>query len=147
MTGKYDDILRLPHHISASRKPMAITARAAQFAPFAALTGFDGVIGYDAEVQEAGRLTDRPIEPDEYEKEALNARLRLLARHLREKWVVSLVFFQPDERKAGGAYVTRTGTVKKLYETERLLTLTDGTVIPLDDLIALDGEEFAAYGL
>ncbi len=141
MTGKYDDILRLPHHISASRKPMAMTARAAQFAPFAALSG------YDAEVQEAGRLTDRPIEPDEYEKEALNARLRLLARHLREKWVVGLVFFQPDERKAGGAYVTRTGTVKKLYETERLLTLTDGTVIPLDDLIALDGEEFAAYDL
>lgn len=141
MTGKYDDILRLPHHISASRKPMAMTARAAQFAPFAALSG------YDAEVQEAGRLTDRPIEPDEYEKEAMNARLRLLARHLREKWVVGLVFFQPDERKAGGAYVTRTGTVKKLYETERLLTLTDGTVIPLDDLIALDGEEFAAYDL
>ena len=141
MTGKYDDILRLPHHVSASRKPMAITARAAQFAPFAALSG------YDAEVQEAGRLTDRPIEPDEYEKEALNARLQLLARHLREKWVVSLVFFQPDERKAGGAYVTRTGTVKKLYETERLLTLTDGPVIPLDDLIALDGEEFAAYDL
>ena len=141
MTGKYDDILRLPHHVSASRKPMAITARAAQFAPFAALSG------YDAEVQEAGRLTDRPIEPDEYEKEAMNARLQLLARHLREKWVVSLVFFQPDERKAGGAYVTHTGTVKKLYETERLLTLTDGTVIPLDDLIALDGEEFAAYDL
>ena len=141
MTGKYDDILRLPHHVSASRKPMAMTARAAQFAPFAALSG------YDAEVQEAGRLTDRPIEPDEYEKEALNARLRLLARHLREEWVVSLVFFQPDERKAGGAYVTCTGTVKKLYETERLLTLTDGTVIPLDDLIALDGEEFAAYDL
>ena len=139
MTGKYDDMLRLPHHVSASRKPMAMTARAAQFAPFAALSG------YDAEVQEAGRLTDRPIEPDEYEKEALNARLRLLARHFREEWVVSLVFFQPDERKAGGAYVTRTGTVKKLYETERLLTLTDGTVIPLDDLIALDGEEFAAY--
>lgn len=141
MTGKYDDMLQLPHHVSASRKPMAMTARAAQFAPFAALSG------YDAEVQEAGRLTDRPIEPDEYEKEALNARLRLLARHLREEWVVSLVFFQPDERKAGGAYVTRTGMVKKLYETERFLTLTDGTVIPLDDLIALDGEEFAAYDL
>lgn len=141
MTGKYDDMLQLPHHVSASRKPMAMTARAAQFAPFAALSG------YDAEVQEAGRLTDRPIEPDEYEKEAMNARLQLLARHFREEWVVSLVFFQPDERKAGGAYVTRTGTVKKLYETERLLTLTDGTVIPLDDLIALDGEEFAAYDL
>lgn len=141
MTGKYDDILRLPHHVSASRKPMAMTARAAQFAPFAALSG------YDAEVQEAGRLTDRPIEPDEYEKEALNARLRLLARHFREEWVVSLVFFQPDERKAGGAYVTRTGTVKKFREAERILILTDGTVIPLDDLIALDGEEFAAYDL
>lgn len=141
MTGKYDDMLRLPHHVSASRKPMAITARAAQFAPFAALSG------YDAEVQEAGRLTDRPIEPDEYEKEAMNARLQLLARHFREEWVVSLVFFQPDERKAGGTYVNRTGTVKKFREAERILILTDGTVIPLDDLIALDGEEFAAYDL
>ena len=70
-----------------------------------------------------------------------------MARHFREEWVVSLVFFQPDERKAGGAYVNRTGTVKKFREAERLLTLTDGTVIPLDDLIALDGEEFAAYDL
>ncbi len=141
MTGKYDDILRLPHHVSASRKPMSMTARAAQFAPFAALSG------YDAEVQEAGRLTDQPIELDEYEKETLNARLQLLAQHLQEKWTVSAVYFQPDERKEGGAYVTRTGTVKKILLSERRLLLTDGTVIPLDGLIALDGEPFAAYGL
>ena len=141
MTGKYDDILRLPHHVSASRKPMSMTARAAQFAPFAALSG------YDAEVQEAGRLTDQPIELDEYEKETLNARLQLLAQHLQEKWTVSTVYFQPDERKEGGAYVTRTGTVKKILLSERRLLLTDGTVIPLDGLIALDGEPFAAHGL
>ena len=141
MTGKYDDILRLPHHVSASRKPMSMTARAAQFAPFAALSG------YDAEVQEAGRLTDQSIELDEYEKETLNARLQLLAQHLQEKWTVSAVYFQPDERKEGGAYVTRTGTVKKILLSERRLLLTDGTVIPLDGLIALDGEPFAAHGL
>ena len=141
MTGKYDDLLRLPHHVSASRKPMSMTARAAQFAPFAALSG------YDAEVQEAGRLTDQPIELDEYEKETLNARLQLLAQHLQEKWTVSAVYFQPDERKEGGAYVTRTGTVKKILLSERRLLLTDGTVIPLDGLIALDGEPFAAHGL
>lgn len=141
MTGKYDDILRLPHHVSASRKPMSMTARAAQFAPFAALSG------YDAEVQEAGRLTDQPIELDEYEKETLNARLQLLAQHLQEKWTVSAVYFQPDERKEGGAYVTRTGTVKKILLSERRLLLTDGTVVPLDGLIALDGEPFAAHGL
>ena len=141
MTGKYDDILRLPHHVSASRKPMSMTARAAQFAPFAALSG------YDAEVQEAGRLTDQPIELDEYEKETLNARLQLLAQHLQEKWTVSAVYFQPDERKEGGAYVTRTGTVKKILLSERRLLLTDGTVIPLDGLIALDGKPFAAHGL
>lgn len=141
MTGKYDDILRLPHHVSASRKPMSMTARAAQFAPFAALSG------YDAEVQEAGRLTDQPIELDEYEKETLNARLQLLVQHLQEKWTVSTVYFQPDERKEGGAYVTRTGTVKKILLSERRLLLTDGTVIPLDGLIALDGEPFAAHGL
>ena len=141
MTGKYDDILRLPHHVSASRKPISMTARAAQFAPFAALSG------YDAEVQEAGRLTDQLIELDEYEKEMLNARLQLLAQHLQEKWTVSAVYFQPDERKEGGAYVTRTGTVKKILLSERRLLLTDGTVIPLDGLIALDGEPFAAHGL
>lgn len=141
MTGKYDDILRLPHHVSASRKPMSMTARAAQFAPFAALSG------YDAEVQEAGRLTDQLIELDEYEKETLNARLQLLAQHLQEKWTVSAVYFQPDERKEGGAYVTRTGTVKKILLSERRLLLTDETVIPLDGLIALDGEPFAAHGL
>ena len=141
MTGKYDDILRLPHHVSASRKPMSMTARAAQFAPFAALSG------YDAEVQEAGRLTDQLIELDEYEKEMLNARLQLLAQHLQEKWTVSAVYFQPDERKEGGAYVTHTGTVKKILLSERRLLLTDGTVIPLDGLIALDGEPFAAHGL
>ena len=141
MTGKYDDILRLPHYVSASRKPMSMTARAAQFAPFAALSG------YDAEVQEAGRLTDQLIELDEYEKEMLNARLQLLAQHLQEKWTVSAVYFQPDERKEGGAYVTRTGTVKKILLSERRLLLTDGTVIPLDGLIALDGEPFAAHGL
>ena len=141
MTGKYDDILRLPHHVSASRKPMSRLARAAQFAPFAALSG------YVAEVQEAGRLTDQLIELDEYEKEMLNARLQLLAQHLQEKWTVSAVYFQPDERKEGGAYVTRTGTVKKILLSERRLLLTDGTVIPLDGLIALDGEPFAAHGL
>lgn len=141
MTGKYDDILRLPHHVSASRKPMSMTARAAQFAPFAALSG------YDAEVREAGRLTDQPIESDEYEQEALNARLQLLAHHLQEKWTVSAVYFQPDESKEGGAYVTLTGTVRKICVAERRLILTDGAVIPLDGLIALDGEPFAAHGL
>ena len=140
MTGKYNDILRLPHHVSASRKPMSRLARAAQFAPFAALSG------YDAEVQEAGRLTEPFIELDEYEKEALNARLQLLAQHLSEKRTVSAVYYQPDVRKEGGAYVTLTGIVKKICDYERRLILTDGTVIPLDSLIALEGDLFAEQG-
>ena len=132
MTGKYDDILRLPHHVSASRKPMAMTARASQFAPFAALSG------YDAEVQEAGRLTDRPIEPDEYEKEAMNARLQLLARHFREKWVVSLVFFQPDERKAGGSYQSAEGIVKRIDTVAGVLLMADCKAIPIADIFDIE---------
>lgn len=95
-THKYDDIINMLHHISSKRPRMAMIDRAAQFSPFAALTG------YDATVKETARLTDSRIELDDYEKLALDERLQLIQEHLREKPEVEITFFQPDERKSGG---------------------------------------------
>lgn len=136
MSGKYDDLLPLPHHVSYTRKHMSPQERAAQFSPFAALRG------YEDEVKESGRLTDRPLEMDEYEMENVNARLVLLQRLLSERPQVSATFFKPDGRKAGGAYLTLSGTVKKLDEYRRVLVFAQGEEIPLDSIVALEGEAF-----
>ena len=103
MNGKYDEIRGLPHHVSKTRPQMPMSDRAAQFAPFAALTG------YDSAIKETGRLTDERIELDEGALTALNMRYQLLMDALDEEPEVEITYFKPDERKAGGAYVTATG--------------------------------------
>ena len=108
--GRYDDIINLPHHVSTKHPHMAPIDRAAQFSPFAALTG------HDEAIKETARLTDERMELDENRKELLDARLQLLREHLGEKPTVTFTFFEPDERKSGGAYVTVTGSVKKIEE-------------------------------
>ena len=123
--GKYDEIMGLAHHVSKTRPQMPMADRAAQFAPYAALTGYDAVI------RETGRLTDARIEPDE---EALNMKFRLLMDALGDAPEITLLVFRPDARKAGGAYLTVTGRVRKVDEYERLMTLQDGTKIPMDDI-------------
>ena len=125
MNGKYDEIMGLPHHVSKTRPQMPMSDRAAQFAPFAALTG------YDSAIKETGRLTDERIELDEGALTALNMRYQLLMDALDEEPEVEITYFKPDERKAGGAYVT-----------ERLITMQDGTKIPMDDILSIDGELF-----
>lgn len=107
MTNPYDDIINLPHHTSTSRPRMSTHDRAAQFSPFAALTG------YESAITEAGRLTDKRFELDEYVKADLNERLCKLRDHIDEQPDVSIVYFQPDDKKSGGAYITVTGGVKK----------------------------------
>ena len=102
---RYDDILELPHHVSAVHPPMPLSARAAQFAPFAALTG------YGAAVRETERLTDRRVDLDEGERAELEARLQRLLDADSPKPAVTLTWFVPDGRKAGGRYVTRTGAL------------------------------------
>ena len=133
MTHRYDDIIHLPHHVSAKHPPMARADRAAQFSPFAALTGLD------AALQETARLTDRRIIPDEYEQAALDEYLQALRDAVQKKQQPSAEFcyFVPDARKEGGAYRTLRGTVKKFAEFERQLILTDGTILPLDDLLTV----------
>ena len=131
MTGPYDDILDLPHPTSKKPPRMSMAARAAQFAPFAALTGYGDAI------KETARLTDQQLELDENEKARLNEKLLLLRQHLKELPLVTITFFVPDTKKAGGSYQTITGSVKKLQGYERRLIMTDGTIIPIDSIIEL----------
>ena len=137
---QYDDIIDLPHHVSATRPRMSMIDRAAQFSPFAALTG------YDAAIKETGRLTDERIELSEESRAVLGRKQQLLLDNLADHPEVSVTFFVPDERKAGGAYVTVTGRVKKVDEFGRLLVLTDGTKIPLDEILDMESELFRSLG-
>ena len=126
---KYAGIMNLPHHVSPTRPQMPISDRAA-------LTGYAGVI------RETARLTDRKIELDETMLTALNERYRLLLSVLDTEPEVEITYFVPDERKSGGAYRTVSGVVKKADEFTRRLTMTDGTVIPMEDVLMLDGAIF-----
>lgn len=128
MSGKYDAILHLPHHVSATRARMSMTDRAAQFSPFAALTG------YEAAIQETGRLTDQRIELSEYQKALLDETVRRIMDRLPEPTVVQMTWFVPDTRKSGGAYRTELCTIKKADLYRRSLLLADGTVIPMDEI-------------
>ncbi len=136
MSTPYDDILLLPHHVSEKHPPMSRLDRAAQFSPFAALTG------YDAAVQETARLTDRRIELDEGERAAIDQRLMLLQERLPEPTEVTITYFVPDKKKAGGAYVSVSGTVKKIDDYERMVILRNGTSIPIDDILHINGKLF-----
>ena len=138
MNGKYDEIMGLPHHISKTRPQMPMSDRAAQFAPFAALTG------YDAAIKETGRLTVERIELDVEALSALDMKYQLLMEALDEAPEVTITYFQPDERKAGGKYVSAVGAVKKIDDFERRITMRDGTRIPMDDVLSIDGELFSS---
>ena len=134
----YEDIINLPHHISPTRQQMPMSDRAAQFSPFAALTG------YDAAIKETGRLTDERIELDEEALTALDMKYQLLIDAFDDAPEVTITYFQPDERKAGGKYITATGTVKKVDDFERRITMQDGSKIPMDDVLSIDGELFSS---
>lgn len=130
--NKYDDILYLPHPVSARHPQMPLADRAAQFSPFAALTG------HEAAIRETARLTKERVELDESRKEILDERLQMIRENLSEKPEVTFTYFQPDERKSGGAYLTVTGRVKKMDGYERRILLEDGTVVPLEELIDIE---------
>ena len=136
MSGPYDDIINLPHPTSQRHPRMPIHDRAAIFSPFAALSG------HGTAIAETARLTERRIELDEDTRAELDRRQAILLGHIDEQPEVTITWFQPDERKDGGAYLTATGRLKKLRELERLLVLADGTEIPLEDVVALESGIF-----
>ena len=136
MTSEYDDIINLPHHVSVTRPHMTVIDRAAQFSPFAALTG------YAAAIKETARLTDDRVELDEYIKGALSEKLQLLTERIKEYPEIIITYFQPDVKKNGGSYVTANSTAKKIDEYKRMVVMSDGTAIPIDDIISIDGQIF-----
>lgn len=135
--NRYADIIDLPHHVSPSRPQMSLQDRAAQFAPFAALTGYDSVI------KETGRLTDEKIELDEEALTALDMRYQILIDALDDKPEITITFFKADEHKKGGKYLAVTGTVKKIDAFERLIVMQDGVKIPMDDVLSIEGKLFS----
>lgn len=128
---RYDDIIDLPHHTSKKHPRMPLLDRAAQFAPFAALTG------HDAAIKETARLTEDEIELDEDRKELLDFRLQQLQEHLSEQRSVTVTYFKPDEKKAGGAYETVTGVVKKVDAYAGKLVFADGQEVELNHIVEL----------
>ena len=133
---RYDDIINLPRHVSLSRPQMAVSDRAAQFSPFAALAG------HEAAIRETARLTDERAELDENAKAVLDEKLRMIQEMLPAHPEITVTYFQPDAKKSGGAYVSVTGRVKKLDLYRQCLLMEDGLRIPLGELYDMDGRIF-----
>ena len=129
--GKYDDIINLPHHISSKHPRLSMEQRAAQFAPFAALTG------YGDSIKETARLTDNRIELNEEEKEMLNIKLQELKNKVSIMPQVTITYFVPDVKKAGGEYITKINKLKKIDEYKKIIILDDKTIIPIDEIIEI----------
>lgn len=136
MIRTYEDMIHLPHHVSATHPPMDIIDRAAQFSPFAALTG------YESAIRETARLTDARVELDESVMESLRERLQIIVDKMEERPRIEVTYFQPDEKKGGGAYVTVTEIVKKIDLYNRNLIMMNGDRILIDDIVEIGGEIF-----
>ena len=126
--NEYDDIIDLPHHQSTKHKHMSNYQRAAQFAPFAALTG------YDAAIDETARLTDKKLELSYEQQDYLNEQIQLLTERLSEQPQVEITYFVPDERKSGGEYVTVTGNVRRVDDYHREIVFFDNMIVKIDDV-------------
>mgnify|MGYP003528623801 FL=1 len=134
---KYADIIDLPHHQSDTRPKMSNYDRAAQFSPFAALTG------HADSIKETARLTDEYSEPSEEMKAIMNEKILFLMEQLENQPEITITFFKPDEKKQGGAYITITGVVKKIKTYERQIQMTTGDLIPIDMIFGIEGEIFS----
>jgi len=139
MKGKYDDIIHLPNHRSKTRPHMSIYDRAAQFSPFAALTG------HEEAIKETARLTHQKPNLTEEIKAKLNARLSLVEKHLDERPKIEITYFVPDKRKSGGAYVTNKGIIKRIDLHKHTVIMENGEIIPADEIIAIEGTLFAQH--
>ena len=131
----YEDMLELPHPVSKTHPQMPRRDRAAQFAPFAALTG------YEEAVREATRLTEEKMILDEDSKEQLDWKLRRLQEKVKEKPAITVTYFLKDEKKKGGKYATVTGVLKKIDSYTHQFVLENGEEIPLEDIVSLNLDE------
>ena len=136
MKHPYSDIIHLPHHRSANHPHMTMHDRAAQFAPFSALTGYDSI------VQETARLTQSRTQPDAAELELLNRKITCLLTHPDAKPVIKITSFIPDEKKSGGSYREETGVVEKVDLTGKWIIMESGSIYSADNICAIDGDCF-----
>ena len=132
----YKDIIDMPRHVSTVHKQMDLYSRSAQFAPFAALTGYGDI------VSETARLTEKKAELDESYKEKLNRKLQILKDKIGESPKVSFTYFVQDLKKTGGAYITAVGVIKKIDEYKKTVLLTDGKVIPIEEIFSIESDVF-----
>ena len=137
--GQYDNIINLPHHVSDKRNRMSQRDRAAQFSPFAALTG------YDDKIDETARLTDEKEELTEDRKNLLDRQTSLLLEHINEELDVKVTYFTPDEYKNGGVYRTVCGIVRRIDTAAKEFIFADGFIIKTDDIYSIESELFSLY--
>ena len=135
-SGKYYDIINMPHHVSKKHPQMTMKERAGQFAPFAAL------VGYEDDIEETARLTDKRIELDEEAKNILDIKVQMLKEQMKVQIhpKVTIMYFVPDLKKDGGKYIQISGVVKKIDEFKQLIILDDKTEIPINEVISLAGD-------
>ena len=136
MEDLYEDIINLPHHVSRTRSRMSMEQRAAQFSPFAAVTG------HKESILEVQRITEKKKELDETVKDSVNRRLQIIACEKQECEPVTIEYYVPDEKKSGGMYKSVYGKVRKIESIERIIVMEDGTDIPIDDILSITGETF-----
>ena len=134
---RYDDVINRQHPTSKEHPRMSNMNRAAQFAPFAALTG------YEESIEETTRLTDRRIELSEYEIEELDVKLNFIQEHIKERPEVIVTYFQPDERKEGGKYLTVTGNVRWIDEVNGVMVFEGETILDINTITDIEKEDFA----
>lgn len=132
----YSDIIHHPHHVSSKRPQMPRANRAAQFSPFAALTGYDDL------VRESARVTSRRVELSEDDLADINARLQFVQEHISTYPKITIIYFEEDQFKSGGAYVECVGAVIKIRPMEQYLVMEDGSEILFGDIISITGDLF-----
>ena len=136
---QYDDIINLPHHISKKHPQMSLYARSAQFAPFAALTG------YEEAVKETARETNERIDIEDELKSILDGKLQIILEQIKNHPEISITYFIADSKKNGGEYVTVTGLVKKVDLYNQYIYLIDYTEIPINEIMYISGDIFKVY--
>lgn len=142
-TGFYDDIIKLPHYVSKKHSQMPIEERAAQFAPFAAL------VGYEDAVEETARITTKRIELNEEEKNILDIKVNMLKEQMKIQIhpEIKIIYFIPDIKKEGGKYVRISGILEKIDDFKQLIILDDKTEIPINEIISISGESLSLISI
>lgn len=130
--GRYDDIIDMPRHVSTKRAAMQRRARAAQFAPFAALTG------YDDSIAEAARLTDKKLELSDMMIDSLNQNIAQIRERITKRPAACVTYFVADENKSGGRYETVAGNIRHIDDGARMIIMTGGLKIPIDDVYFIE---------